>query len=176
MLLDWLRTHAGPLVARAPLGSIWKRHPLSGGGDFLGERSGRHRAGRDHGAALPPRQPLRPSDNGRLPRRRSGRMPRASRRRRLCPEWLSLSAPGWRHHGGEGRADGRWHSLLRIGAVSLDRSARVGCNGARRLRHSPGIFEAPAGVPRPAMDCAMPEYLATVRCPDGRKVTENVRE
>ena len=29
-------------------------------------------------------------------------------------------------------------------------------------------------VPRPAMDYAMPEYLATVRRPDGRKVTENV--
>jgi len=29
-------------------------------------------------------------------------------------------------------------------------------------------------VPRPALDHAMPEYLATVRRPDGRKVTENV--
>jgi hypothetical protein len=35
-------------------------------------------------------------------------------------------------------------------------------------------LEAPAGAPRPAMDRAMPEYLATVRRPGGRKITENV--
>jgi tetratricopeptide (TPR) repeat protein len=39
---------------------------------------------------------------------------------------------------------------------------------------SEGNVERPADALRPAMDLAMPEYLATVRHRDGRKVTENV--
>jgi hypothetical protein len=35
-------------------------------------------------------------------------------------------------------------------------------------------LEVLAGAPRPAMDRAMPEYLATVRRPGGRKISENV--
>jgi Tetratricopeptide repeat len=36
------------------------------------------------------------------------------------------------------------------------------------------MLEPSAGAPRPALDHAMPEYLITVRCPDGRKITERV--
>jgi tetratricopeptide (TPR) repeat protein len=37
-----------------------------------------------------------------------------------------------------------------------------------------GMSDGPEGEPGPRIDRSMPEYLATVRCPNGRKVTENV--